>query len=196
MTMRGGGARLLCETSRWLGQMRAPLLILAAALAAPAVAAAEDDVAYGELQARYRCPIVDRLERIYATGDPEKNPDEYLIVDMPLLREHYVQCIFYKRGKIYCEAASGYFLNTPGQPRTMHLAADAIAALAALGFSTDGAEGNFKLYRDVAEPPDFGAIADLILKALHQAYGADGQTTLAFHAPYAPRATRKCEPVS
>lgn len=171
-------------------------IVLAATLAAPAVAAAQDDAAYRQLQARYHCPIVDRLEHIYAKGDPKKFPDEYLIVDIPPRPEHYVQCLFYKRGKIYCEAASGFFLDGPGEPRTMRLPAIAIAALAKLGFSTDDSKSNFQLNIDVTNPPDFGAIADLMLKALHVAYGADGQTSLRFHAPYAPHATLECVPVS
>jgi hypothetical protein len=95
-----------------------------------------------------------------------------------------------------CEAASGYYLNAPTEPLTMHLPASAIDALGHLGFSTDDSQGNFRIDFDVAEPPDFDAIADLMLKALHDAYGADADTKLRFHAPYARRATAKCEPVS
>ena len=74
--------------------------------------------------------------------------------------------------------------------------ANAIAALGRLGFSTDDTNSNFKIDLDIAEPPDFNAIADLMLKALHEAYGADADTKLRFQAPYAERATRKCVPTS
>jgi hypothetical protein len=157
---------------------------------------AQDASSLEPLLNQYRCPIVDRLERIYAKGDPERFPDEYLIVDLPGLPEHYVQCLFYKRGKLYCEAASGFFLDAPDKPRTMHLSDSAVAALAQLGFSTDDSHGNFSLDREVTEPPDFRSIADLMLKALHDGYGARADTELDFHAPYAPRGSPKCVPVS
>jgi hypothetical protein len=177
-----------------MGQVYAFLMTLA--LAVPGTAIAQDAATFQQLQLRYRCPIVDRLERIYAAGDPAINHDEYLIVDMPPGPETYVQCIFYRVDKIMCEAASGFYVNAPGQPRTAHLPASATAALAQLGFSTDDSQGNFRIDLDVANPPDFNAIAGLILRALHDAYGARAETKLDFHAPYAKRGTSKCTPVS
>lgn len=170
--------------------------VLLAASLAPVLALAQGAESYQKLRLQYRCPVADRLERIYAKGDPERFPDEYLIVDLPPLPEHYVQCLFYKRGKLYCEVASGFFLDPPGQPRTMYLPAQAIAALARLGFSTDGSDSNFKLDLDVPDPPDFGAVADLMLKALHDGFGARAESRLRFHAPYARRRSLKCVPVS
>jgi hypothetical protein len=174
--------------------VRAVLIMLALVASAPAVA--QDAATYRALLARYRCPIVDRLDRIYAVGDPAIHQDAFLIVDMPPGPETYVQCIFYRPDKIMCEAASGFYVSPPGQPRTAHLPPNAIAALAELGFSTDDSQGNFRIDLDVADPPDFNAIADLILKALHNAYGARAETKLDLHAPYAPRGTSKCVPVS
>jgi hypothetical protein len=165
-------------------------------LSATDMAAAQETASLEGLLTQYRCPVVDRLERIYAAGDPEKHPDEYLIIEIRPHPETYVQCVFYAKNKLYCEAASGFFLNAPTEPRTMHLSASSIAALARLGFSTDDAKGNFSIDLDISEPPDFNAIAELMLKALHAAYGADADTKLRFHAPYAERATRKCVPTS
>src|SRR5262249_53465618 len=116
--------------------VRALLIVLALA-ASSYTAAAQDADPYRSLLARYRCPIVDRLERIYAIGDPATHRDEYLIVDMPPGPEAYVQCLFYRADKILCEASSGFYLAAPGRPRTAHLPASAVAALARLGFSTD-----------------------------------------------------------
>jgi len=161
-----------------------------------AAAPAHEPTPLGQFLDQYHCPVVDRLERIYAVGDPKKHPDEYLIIDIPPRPETYVQCIFHAERKLYCEAASGYFLNAPNEPRTMRLPPTAVAALGRLGFSTDDSNGNFRLDIDTAEPPDFNAIADLMLTALHDAYGAQADTQLRFNAPYAPRASRKCVPVS
>jgi hypothetical protein len=159
-------------------------------------ALAQEPTPMERLLGQYRCPVVDRLERIYAAGDPKKHPNEYLIIDIPPHPETYVQCVFYAQRKVYCEAASGYFLDTPDKPRTMRLPASAVDALGRLGFSTDDSKGNFSLDLDIAEPPDFNAIAELMLRALHDAYGAEADTRLRFHAPYARRAAGKCEPVS
>jgi hypothetical protein len=171
-------------------------LSLTLALLASGIASAQGVTTYQQLQVRYRCPIVDRLERIYAVGDPAVHQDAYLIVDMPPGPETYVQCIFYRTDKIMCEAASGFYVAAPRRPRTTHLPAGAVAALGRLGFSTDDSQGNFRIDLDVADPPDFGAVADLILRALHDGYGARAETKLDFHAPYAQRGTTKCTPVS
>ena len=172
------------------------LMTAALLLTPPGMAAAQEPTPLEQFLLQYRCLVVDRLERIYATGDPEKYQDEYLIIDIPPHPETYVQCLFYAKKKLYCEAASGFFLNAANEPRTMRLPAGSIAALARLGFSTDDSNGNFRLDIDIADPPDFNAIADLMLKALHDAYGADADTKLRFQAPYAERATRKCVPTS
>jgi hypothetical protein len=172
---------------------------IAAALAVPTGATAQDATSYEKFAIQYRCPVVDRLERIYAKGDPEKYPDEFLIVEIPGRAETYVQCLYYGNDatrKIMCEAASGFYLNAPDAPRTMYLPPTAVAALGRLGFSTDDSKGNFRIDLDLANPPDFGAIADVILRALYDAYGARAETKLGFHAPYAPSATKKCTPVS
>jgi hypothetical protein len=179
-----------------MGKMLLPALLLTAALLTPEMTSAQDATTFEQFLQQYRCPVVDRLQRIYATGDPEKFQDEYLILDMPPLRENYVQCLFYRADKIMCEAASGFYLNAPGEPRTMYLPASAIAALARLGFSTDDSQGNFRIDLDLANPPDFNAIATLMLRALYDGYGARAQTKLDFHAPYAEQAGSKCTPVS
>jgi hypothetical protein len=174
----------------------AMVVVLVLAAMTWTAARAQEPTSLERFLAQYRCPVVDRLERIYAAGDPEKHRDKYLIIDIPPHPETYVQCIFYAQHKLYCEAASGYFLDAPDEPRTMRLPASAVDALGRLGFSTDDSKGNFALDLDIADAPDFNAIAELMLTALHDAYGANADTRLRFHAPYARRATGRCVPVS
>jgi hypothetical protein len=96
----------------------------------------------------------------------------------------YVQCIFVaSRTGILCEASSGYHYNRDGTPRTFFLPKESIAALGRLGFSTDDTAGNFRYEALIASPPDVNAIADLILTALHDAYGARAGGELRFNAP-------------
>ena len=44
-------------------------------------------------------------------------------------------------------------------------------------------------------PPDFGVIADLILRALYEGYDARAESTLEFTAPFAPGLTLACDPI-
>ena len=97
---------------------------------------------------------------------------------------------------MFCEAASGFYDNVASEPRTRHLPASVIAALGRLGFLTDNSEGNFQIGFEVKEPPDFNAIADLILQALHDGFDARAGATLLIEGPLAPRPTAKCVAVS
>jgi hypothetical protein len=173
---------------------------LGAALAAVAIAgaaAAQESASYRALVKEYRCPVVDRLERIHERASAFDHRDRFLAVTLVAHPHGYVQCMFIKsRTKMLCEASSGYWYDKPGAPRTFRLGADAVAALGRLGFSTDDSAGNFRIEFDVASEPDLNAIADFILRALHDGYGARADLTLRFNAPFAPRATTKCIPVS
>lgn len=170
---------------------------LAAVLVMPLGAAAQEPDTYRELLIQYRCPVVDRLEQVYAAGDPASSRHRFLAIEVPDVIQGYVQCIFHDNNtKLYCEAASGFYYDGPGEPRIFHHSARTIAALGRLGFSTDDAAGNFNVDLDVPDPPNFNTLADFMLKALHDAYGARADMKLGFNAPFAPRATSKCIPVS
>jgi hypothetical protein len=172
-------------------------LLIWATLLAPAGARGQDAAStLHELLVQYRCPVVDRLERIYEGGAPSDAQDRFLIIDFPGRPQDYVQCVFDTRTKILCEASSGYFYDPPGAARSYRLPATAIAALGRLGFSTDDSAGNFQIWFDVAAPPDFNRIADFMLEALHDGYGARADMKLRFNAPLAPHGTSKCIPVS
>jgi hypothetical protein len=149
------------------------------------------------LLVEYRCPVVDRLDRIYEHASPHDYRDRFLAVTLSGHPHGYVQCMFAaNRTRLLCEASSGYYYIRSDQPRTFYLAPAAIAALGRLGFSTDDSAGNFRYQVGIGSPPDLNAVADLILIALHDGYGARADSRLSFNAPFAPRATSKCIPVS
>lgn len=177
--------------------MIARIMVLAASLFAPATVSATDSATLRELLVRYHCAVVNRLEaiyEIYSAGDPSDVQDTFLIIDFPDRPHDYVQCVFDAPTKMYCEAASGFYDDVPSVPRSRHLPPANIAALGQLGFSVDDSAGNFAISFDLADPPDFNRIADLMLKAMHDGYGARADMTLEFSAPYAPRATSECVP--
>ena len=163
------------------------------AFASPASAADS----FADLQATYHCDVVRRLEQIYATGDPRVDLNRYLVIDLPARTHAYVQCqIFDNRTRIHCEASSGFWLAKKGQKRTFYLPPRAVAALAKLGFDTDDHAGNFNLDRDVDKSANFHPLADLMLRALHDGYGARSDMKLQFSAPFAPATPESCVPMS
>jgi hypothetical protein len=174
------------------------VLVVSASLPLRAVAFAESvNTTLRALLGAYRCEVVGRLERIYARGNPLVPIDRFLAISVPSHPHGYVQCMFYdRRKKMLCEAASGFYFDTPDAPRRLRLQSAEVAALARLGYSTDDSRGNFRIEFDVGEPPDFNAIADFILTTLHDGYGARADHRLKFNAPFAPRPTTSCIPVS
>jgi hypothetical protein len=171
--------------------------IMVLVLLSSTAACAEERASLRSLLVVYRCPVVDRLERVYDSGDRSGHKDRYLAVTVPEHPHGYVQCMFYDNAtRLLCEASSGFYFDKPGEPRTFRLDAEAIAALGRLGFSTDDSQGNFRARWRVGRSPDFNAIADFILTALHDAYGARAESNLSFNAPFAPRESSSCKPVS
>jgi hypothetical protein len=170
--------------------------LLAAALIAPATVAAQQVDTFHDLLVEYRCPVVDRLQQIYAAADSSDPQNWFLIVYFAARSNDYVQCVFDTKTRMLCEASSGFYDNVATEPRTRWLPPDAIAALGRLGFSTDDSAGNLQIWFDVPDPPDFNRIADFILRALHDGYGARANDDLEFNAPLAPHSTSKCIPVS
>lgn len=170
--------------------------LLAAAFTIPVVAAAQEGRTFHDLLVQYRCPVVDRLQQIYAAADSADPQNWFLIVYFAARTNDYVQCVFDPKTRMFCEAASGFYDDVATQPRTRWLSKDAGAALGRLGFSTDDTAGNFQILFDVPDPPDFNRIADFILRALHDGYGARANDDLEFNAPLAPHASSKCIPVS
>jgi len=155
-----------------------------------------ETIDFKKFRAQFRCEVVNRLERIYGFGDRSKHQDRFLSITVPEHRHGYVQCMFYEGGrKLICEAASGFFLSKPEEPRLYRLSDEKIDQLRSLGFSDDDSRGNFRHYSDVESSPNFNRIADFLLAALHQGYDANAQSRLQFNAPFAPNTATTCIPV-
>jgi hypothetical protein len=169
-------------------------LALAAALwITPSAALAEISPTLRALLLEYHCQLVSRLERTYDFGSLAR--DRFLTATAAEHQHGYVKCTFIFLGeRMRCEAASGFYYEQTGGARTFRLAPAKVAALARLGFSTDDSRGDFRIEFDVADEPDFSAIAALILTALHDGYDARAQSTLQFNAPFARRPNLGCIP--
>lgn len=158
---------------------------------------AEARDSFRDLLSVYRCEVVHRLEQIYEFGDLANDRDRFIAITVPGHPHGYVQCMFHSNGtEIYCEASSGFYYDKENAPRIFRQPQRTIDALARLGFNTDDSEGNFQIDFAIGSAPDFNAIADFLLRALHDGYGARGQMNLKFSAPFAPRVMSTCVPVS
>ena len=161
----------------------------------PSLAEARDS--FHDLLSVYRCEVVHRLEQIYEFGDLANDRDRFIAITVPSHPHGYVQCMFHNNGtEIYCEASSGFYYDKENAPRTFRQPQQTIDALARLGFDTDDSEGNFRIDFVIGVQPNFNAIADFMLRALHDGYGARGQMSLKFDAPFALRAPSTCVPIS
>jgi len=160
-------------------------IVMAAALAfvvAPRSAAADDD-SLGAFLSAYRCPVTLRLAAIHARGDRKRENERFLILALGQGETDYVQCEFFDQDRqMMCEAASGYYYAPKGAPRTVYLPAKSVAALARLGFSTDDSHGNFQRVMTTPHPSDFATVAELLLSALYESYGARLKSKIEVHS--------------
>ena len=173
-------------------------VVLLLGLIAPAAWAHEDHEP--EFIATYRCEVLGTLVKLYKLADPVQMDHRYLIVAPLGMPQGYVQCIFIEKGtRMLCEASSGYYANKPNDPRTAWLPGDAKAKLAVLGFDTAETQGNYQVLLPTPDQSKLDAIADLMLRALYQAYGARTEMRMEIQAPQAGvnRAVMKsCQAIS
>jgi hypothetical protein len=146
----------------------------------------------------YRCAVLKRLDFIHTHGDLKKH-GRFFVVDLPdsPLTQNYVQCLFIDHDmRMLCEAASGYYFDKPGKPRTAYVPRKSIAALAELGFSTDDSHGNFQ--RMMPTPDETGrlAVSELVLKALYRGYGGRIGNRLMVTTPLAGEKETPLKPLS
>ena len=88
------------------------IMVVIWAMVASVSAASAQTGTLRALLVEYRCPVVDRLDRIYDHPKPTDFLDRFLAVTLAGHPHGYVQCIFMaNRTRILCEAPSGYYYN-------------------------------------------------------------------------------------
>jgi hypothetical protein len=161
---------------------RLSVLVLLAGLLASSprgLAAEHADPALEALRQQHFCEILGYLTAIRSR--PLALEDRYLIVDVPKT-PGYVQCIFFDNDrKVLCEVASGFY----DRPDIQYVSPDRLAAVAQLGFSLDASKGNYRLERRIKSAASVAQIADLIIRAMHGAYGAMPDSKFRYEAPLA-----------
>jgi hypothetical protein len=156
------------------------VLGLLAMLLATTVAAAAPSSGLADFVRTYRCPLLEALETIRA--HPMTPMDRYIVLSVDE-RQRYAQCLFVDGDRqIMCEASSG----RNGPKPHLRLSKAQRGAIAALGYQMNDGSPNFWLHRAVAGRSDLLEIAELMLKTLHQGYGARLGRVIGMRAPFAP----------
>ena len=132
----------------------------------------------------YQCSLADLIGKIVAHRNKPGEKGRFIVLASAGPAANYVQCAFddaNRRG--LCEAASGWWNDHATKP---HFSPAQLAALARLGFSTDGSRGNFQ--QQMHFPPDGPepyALAEMMLRALYEGYGARKDMQIKVVAPFA-----------
>jgi hypothetical protein len=146
--------------------------------------AGSDDARDAFIEA-YRCTVIQILTSIQG-HEPAHN--RFLILSVANRTPSYVQCLVTSdRRQIYCEADSGFYQNKPDERRTVSLSTEDKDKLARLGFSLDDSKGNFPQMIDVRAVGAFGEVADVMLGALYDVYGARLNTPIEAASPFLPK---------
>jgi hypothetical protein len=174
----------------------AALVLMAAALPLVGPDAGAASAASDSFVRRHRCAVVARLDAIHRRGPVDESRDRFIVVSLRDQPQHYVQCMFADRdSRMFCEAASGAY--GPSGESGLRLDAPAREALRALRFVQDNPRENYARTIDLGDPPDLELAADLMLSALHEAYGAHPGSELQIEAPKGGKPETECgTPVS
>ena len=163
---------------RWYPLALAALAWLGLTTAAGAQAARDGFVA------DYRCVVVRILLDVHGSGDRAREDNRFLVLALHGRSQRYVQCAFFDEDRhLMCEASSGFFGPKAGEAGHFRPDPRAVARFGALGFSTDGSQGNFQKVVPVAGTDTFETVADLLLGALYDGFGASRFTSLRATAP-------------
>lgn len=134
-------------------------------------------------------PTIARwLMAIFETG---ADVDRFLVIEIEGSPESYVQAIFVDEEPpfLLVEAASGFFAQFEGEPRTFKVSSAGKAKLSELGFSLDDSDGNFQLklfYDPDSALSDFHGAASVMILALRGAYGLSTDSAITLEAPLLP----------
>lgn len=135
---------------------------------------------------QYKCAITERLEHLHALT---RGRNRFLIVEMVGREQSFVQCLLSDskppKNAMLCEAASGFYEARRNKVPFVKMPEASLAALAALGFATDDAEGNHRREIAYKGPEEFGMVAELLLRALFHAYGARLGMPITLNSPLA-----------
>jgi hypothetical protein len=144
---------------------------LTAVLLAPAKSLlAEPAVDRDNFIAAYQCEITLRLVVMHRLGKPTREDNRYLILSLRDAPGHYAQCVYFDNDQqMMCEVASGYFTTAEGEPPLFHLSDDRVAALGALGFSTDASHGNYRKAVEMKGAESYGETGRLLLSTVNYA---------------------------
>jgi hypothetical protein len=178
---------------------RSVLAVAVAIIVSDVGSAAAKDDGLSDFVETYQCSLAGLIEKIEAYHDKTDEQDRFIILSLPGPIASYVQCAFDHHDREgLCEASSGFWNNPWEKP---HFDSAQLAALARLGFSTDGSHANFRQQMHFPPGgPEPYALANLMLSALYEGYGARKEMPVDVVAPFALRhgflRRQSCVPIS
>jgi len=191
----GTGARAVMAKSG----CRSALAVAVAVIVSGAGSVAAKDDGLSDFVETYQCSLAGLIAKIEAYHGKSDEQNRFIIQSLHGPPARYVQCAFDNREREgLCEASSGWWNNSWEQP---HIGTAERAALARLGFSTDGSHGNFQQPLHVPPGgPEPYALASLMLSVLYDVYGARKDVPIEVEAPFALRhgflPRQRCVPIS
>lgn len=177
---------------------RAWLALVAASVVFAHTSAVAADDGLDDFVATYQCSLAGLIAKIHAHHSKPGEKGRFVVLALPGPTSSYVQCAFDRRDhEGLCEASSGWWDPRYKPPFT----SAQLAALAQLGFSTDGSRGNFQRQMTFpADGPEPYALATFMLSALYEGYGARKEMQIEVEAPFALRhgflPQQRCVPIS
>ena len=165
----------------------AGLLLASTAVTAQVLDARQD------LIASHKCLYSSLLAMTY--NNPGETSDEarFFTISVRKKPDAYVRCRFAPdRPTLHCEASPAYYEEDNEHPLYVFMPPNRTAALTRLGFTPSPPLGNLHYAADLKRPPDFDAVATLMLTALHDGYGVRAETELDIGASFKGTVVTAC----
>lgn len=125
---------------------------------------------------------VHAVARDVISSPAERN--RFLVLSRTDVDQAYVQCMSNRSGtRLLCEAASGFYRYAEGDPRRFRHWRSQVEALAALGFDTSVAQGNFTLEVWTRDADEVREAARLMLRAMAEGFEATTLDPVFIDAP-------------
>lgn len=167
--------------TKWLAAMAITL----ATIMAGVTSTMADTDGLADFVETYQCSLSGLIGKIL-DHDKRHERNRFIVLSLPGPTARYIQFAFGDLDRqALCEASSGRWNKPQENP---HVTPIELHALQGLGFSIDGAHGNYQKHLHFSsDGPEPDELARLMLSTLYQGYGARKAMLIEIVAPFALR---------